>query len=122
MKRLSLILILFAAACGTGPIAERNPYANHPDAAMAGAKLFQNHCAQCHGTDANGTRTAPSLRMANVQERSDAALFAFLTNGNIRRGMPSWSRIPDERRWQIVAYLRSLDSQGTPSASGSQSR
>lgn len=117
MKRLSLVLVLIATACGTGPIAEHNPYANRPDAAMAGAKLFENHCAQCHGTDANGGRTAPSLRMPSVQNRSDAALFAFLTNGDIRRGMPSWSRIPDERRWQIVAYLRSLDSHGTAASS-----
>jgi len=36
------------------------------------------------------------------------ALFWFL-NGNLKHGMPpSWSRLPDERRWQLVSYLKSL--------------
>jgi len=35
------------------------------------------------------------------------ALFWFLY-GNLKHGMPSWSRLPDERRWQLVSYLKSL--------------
>jgi hypothetical protein len=45
-----------------------------------------------------------------VHEKSDAALFSFITNGDLKRGMPAWSRLPDERRWQIVAFLKSLGS------------
>jgi hypothetical protein len=57
---------------------------------------------------AEGRENAPSLTTSHVRDRSDAALFTFLTNGDLKRGMPSWSRLPDERRWQIIAYLRSL--------------
>jgi hypothetical protein len=32
----------------------------------------------------------------------------FLRNGNLRGGMPSWSGLPIERRWQLVTYLKSL--------------
>jgi hypothetical protein len=44
-----------------------------------------------------------------VHEAPDDALFNFLTNGDLRHGMPSWSRLPEQRRWQIVTYLKSLD-------------
>lgn len=114
MKRMVLVFVLIVAACRTRPVPNQNPFANRADAAQAGAKLFHDHCAQCHGAVANGHRNAPSLRTARVQSRSDGALFSFLTNGDLRRGMPSWSRLPEERRWQIVAYLRSLDAPHPP--------
>jgi len=26
----------------------------------------------------------------------------------LKQGMPSWSRLPDQRLWQIVTYLKTL--------------
>lgn len=108
MKRALLMAIVFAA-CRTGSVVDRNPYAGHPDAVQAGAKLYRYHCAHCHGANAEG-RVGPPLGTDSVRDRSDGALFRFVTNGDLRRGMPSWSRLPDQRRWQIIAYLRSLHS------------
>jgi mono/diheme cytochrome c family protein len=85
-----------------------NPYAVQADAVRAGAKLFRQHCAECHHTNAEGGDDAPSLRAAHVQAAPPGALFWFVTNGDLRRGMPSWSRLPAERRWQLVSYLQSL--------------
>jgi mono/diheme cytochrome c family protein len=112
MRRAALLLALLAAACGTATIPEHtsNPYSGQTDAVRAGAKLFREHCATCHGAAAEGRLDAPALGTERVHGRSDAALFSFLTNGDLKRGMPSWSRLPDERRWQIVAFLRSLGS------------
>lgn len=107
MKRLALLIILTVAACRTVSVASSNPYRGHADATKAGAKLFDEHCAQCHGAQAQG-RNAPSLRTPSVAGRSDAALYHFITNGDLRHGMPSWSRLTEQRRWQIVAYLRSM--------------
>jgi hypothetical protein len=39
----------------------------------------------------------------------DAALVQFLTDGDLRKGMPSWSRLPEERRLQLVRYIKSLN-------------
>ncbi len=101
------LVLLVVTACASAPIPARNPYANRPEAVQAGAKLFLQHCAACHGADASG-HAAPSLRRAAVQSLPDPALFSFITNGALRRGMPSWAQLPDERRWQLIAYLRSL--------------
>jgi len=35
-------------------------------------------------------------------------LFWFLRNGNLRQGMPSWSGLPDQQRWQIVSFLKTV--------------
>lgn len=88
--------------------ARRNPYEGNADALLAGEKLFKRHCAECHGIDARGREHAPPLDSAAVYQAPPGDLFWFLTNGNLWRGMPSWSRLPDAQRWQIVSYLKTL--------------
>jgi len=85
-----------------------NPLVNDPDAPIAGRKLFEQHCAECHGDTAAGSRRAPSLRAEEVQQASPGTLFWILTNGVVRRGMPVWSKLPEPQRWQIVTFVKSL--------------
>lgn len=86
----------------------QNPLAADPQAAAAGAKLFQQHCAQCHGRDAGGRSGKPALRTHRVRLATPGELEWLLTNGSLRHGMPSWSRLPEPQRWQIVSYLKTL--------------
>ena len=88
--------------------ARRNPLEKDPNAAVAGGKLFERHCAECHGDMAEGGRKAPSLLADPVQQATPGTLFWILTNGVVRRGMPVWSKLPEPERWQIVSYLKSL--------------
>jgi len=87
-----------------------NPLANDPDAPAAGKKLFEDHCAECHGAGAAGGRKGPSLRAEEVRQSPPGAIFWILTNGVVRRGMPVWSKLPEPQRWQLVTYLKSLGS------------
>ena len=86
--------------------ARKNPYAGNEDARLAGSKLFQQHCAECHGQNGQGRTDAPSLQTELVRTAPPGALLWFLKNGNLRRGMPSWSRLPEARLWQIVTHLQ----------------
>ena len=95
-------------------VARRNPMENDPDAAVAGGKLFEMHCADCHGDMAEGGRKAPSLLAEPVQQATPGTLFWILTNGVVRHGMPVWSKLPEPERWQIVSYLKSLVPAGKP--------
>lgn len=88
--------------------ARHNPLEGNMGAMGAGKKLFADHCAECHGKDANGTRRAPNLRVKQVQQASPGALFWVISNGVVRRGMPVWSKLPEPERWQIVTFLMSL--------------
>ena len=93
------------------PFQERtypNPYANDQNAVAAGAILFQHNCASCHGKTGTGDSKHPSLHSERVQNATDGELHWLLSNGNLKRGMPSWSRLPDAQRWQTVRYLHSL--------------
>lgn len=93
----------------------KNPQAGNPESVLVGKKLFAQHCAECHGPDAEGGKKAPSLRVDEVQQASPGALFWILTNGIVRRGMPVWSKLPEPQRWAIVTYIKTL----TPSREAS---
>jgi mono/diheme cytochrome c family protein len=88
--------------------AKRNPFENDPDSVLAGGKLFQRHCAGCHGIKAEGGKRAPSLLREEVQQATPGALFWVLTNGVVWHGMPVWSKLPEPQRWQIVAFLETF--------------
>jgi mono/diheme cytochrome c family protein len=85
-----------------------NPLQNDPDAIAAGAILFEQHCAECHGNSAEGSRKAPSLRVSEVQSATPGTLFWLITNGVVRKKMPVWSKLPEPQRWQLVRYIKSL--------------
>ena len=85
---------------------KRNPLANDPDASTAGRKLFEQHCAECHGTNAEGTKRGPSLLDGPVERATPGEIFWIVTNGVVRRGMPPWSKLPESQRWQIITFLR----------------
>lgn len=88
--------------------AKRNPFEQNADAPVAGKILFEQHCAECHGESALGSKKAPSLRAVEVQGATPGAIFWILTNGVVRRGMPVWSKLPEPQRWQLVTYIKSL--------------
>jgi len=87
----------------------KNPYEGQADAVAAGRLVFEDHCSKCHGENAEGTKKRPSLRSARVQqEATEGDLHWLLVNGNMGRGMPSWSKLGDPQIWQVISYLKSL--------------
>ena len=47
------------------------------------------------------------LKSSSVKSAKPGELFWFITNGNLNNGMPSWSNLPKQQRWQIVTFLES---------------
>ncbi len=86
----------------------QNPFDKQSDAVAAGAKLFRQNCAACHGNDGVGTARKPNLHTDRIRTSTPGELEWLLKNGSMRYGMPSWSRLPEQQRWQIVSYLKSL--------------
>jgi mono/diheme cytochrome c family protein len=83
-----------------------NPYEGQEEAVMAGEKLYKRYCASCHGARAEGEGQAPPLTGAAVGSLPPGTLYWLLRNGSLARGMPSWSHLPPEQRWQIVSFLK----------------
>ena len=89
----------------------KNPYAaGSEEAGKAGLKLFKRHCASCHERSESAVNSAPLLNTPAIHSIPAGYLFWYLKNGNLRRGMPAWSSLPDERLWQLVTYLQDTDS------------
>ena len=38
----------------------------------------------------------------------DGEIFWFITTGSVENGMPSWAQLSEQKRWQIVTYLKTL--------------
>lgn len=85
----------------------KNPYAGDAQAASGGKKLFAQNCAQCHGNTLQGMGPAPGLITASVKNAKSGELFWFITNGDLNKGMPGWSQLPKQQRWQIVTFVES---------------
>jgi len=124
MKR-HLIALLCMACCATLALAAAssarweqipardhariNPLAGSAEAATAGALVYRDHCQQCHQAAGQGDgRKHPSLRTDRIRTASDGDIEWFLRQGDLGHGMPSWSSLPQAQRWQVVAYLRSI--------------
>ena len=88
--------------------AKRNPFDSEANAIAAGGKLFRQYCSKCHGTDASGSETRPNLHSERVRAATPGQLQWLLTNGSMRNGMPAWSHLPEQQRWQIVSFIKSL--------------
>jgi mono/diheme cytochrome c family protein len=88
----------------------------HPvtEASLANGRLYyQINCAVCHGVAGAGDGSAVRYGMIPMpivadltKNRSDGYLFAIMRNG--RGAMPSYNRIEESDRWDVVNYLRSL--------------
>jgi glucose/arabinose dehydrogenase len=86
----------------------KNPYAGQHGAAVAGSRLYTMNCGSCHGIAGRGTGNVPPLSQGPTQSASDGEVFWFITTGSVNNGMPSWASLPEQKRWQLVTYLKSL--------------
>ncbi|MGO8734703.1 MAG: c-type cytochrome [Terriglobia bacterium] len=121
-RSLAVLLISLSAAVAVAAVsrshwehvpakdhARANPLAAQPEAAVAGALVYREHCLQCHKADARGDgHRRPSLHSKRLRTVSDGDIEWFLRQGDRAHGMPSWSSLPRAQRWQLVAYLRSI--------------
>jgi mono/diheme cytochrome c family protein len=87
-----------------------NPYQGQPEAIAAGRRIFVDRCSPCHGEHGEGSKKRPPLKSERVQQHAtEGDLHWLLVNGNMRKGMPSWAKLPDQQLWQVITYVKSLD-------------
>jgi mono/diheme cytochrome c family protein len=94
---------------------QQSPLGGQAEVWRQAREHYLDHCAVCHGRDAKG-RTGmganmypkvPDLTSAQVQRRSDGALFYIIQNGIRWTGMPAWKEEHSpEETWQLVALIR----------------
>jgi glucose/arabinose dehydrogenase len=87
--------------------AMKNPYAGQAEAVAAGAKIYTQKCILCHGPKGERQGNIPPLGTGDTVTAKDGQVFWFITQGNVDNGMPSWSSLSKEQRWQLVTFLKS---------------
>ncbi|OFZ90598.1 MAG: cytochrome-c oxidase, cbb3-type subunit III [Betaproteobacteria bacterium RIFCSPLOWO2_12_FULL_62_58] len=104
------------AAAKYGPLFERfleqdmKVVAADPEARQIGQRLFLTYCAQCHGSDAGGSRGFPSLTDHDWLHEYDLdTIKDIITNGRVEVMPPMASAVGgDEGVKDVVHYVLSL--------------
>jgi hypothetical protein len=84
-----------------------------------GQKHYQINCAPCHGDLGGGDGMAtkygmvPMTLMSDIMktQRTDGYVYGMIRNG--KGLMPSYSRIEEMDRWDVVNYVRALQGKVT---------
>jgi glucose/arabinose dehydrogenase len=97
--------------------AAKNPYAGQ--GAPEGKNLYNQRCAACHGQTGEGSGNIPSLASGKAHTALDGEIFWYITKGDLPNGMPSWAALPENDRWQIVTFVKSLGAARSYAASPS---
>jgi mono/diheme cytochrome c family protein len=90
-----------------------NPTAPDQRSLNNGRINFQINCAVCHGPLGQGNGPATRYGVVGIslvsditKSRTDGYIFGMIRNG--RGMMPTYNRIEEPDRWDIVNYVRSL--------------
>lgn len=84
-----------------------NPAIGLPQAIAAGAKLYANSCAGCHGPDGSGGRGPNLVQRTLWHPLGDEAIFNVVRKGVPGADMPP-TDLSDEETWNLVAFLHAL--------------
>ena len=104
-----------AWACPAAEKGKKNPVAKSDAAVAAGKKAtVDKACTACHGDGGKGDGPGAAAlnpkpadwTSAKVQAEPDGCLFWKITTG--RGAMPPWAALPENERWQIIHYIRTL--------------
>lgn len=99
----------------------KNPFAGDDGEAVmfTGMKMYETHCSVCHGHKGEGGEASgsvvstfmalkpPSLLSDKVRGMTDGHVYHIITMGQGVMG-PYASHVPQNERWQLVTYIRSL--------------
>jgi high-affinity iron transporter len=96
------------------------------EARERGRALFEQHCALCHGTRADGQGVRREGLTSRPRDFTDPSwrgraspprIFYALREGVRGTAMPSWRSLSDGETWDLVAFLLSVGEPAVRAAS-----
>jgi mono/diheme cytochrome c family protein len=114
---LAVAGVAWAQAPWVAPEAEKakkNPLPNDKKVIEQGQNVAKTNCVTCHGPKGKGDGPAAvalnpkpaDWTSKRVQDETDGELFWKISNG--RGAMPPWKHLPENDRWAVVRFIRSL--------------
>jgi thiosulfate dehydrogenase len=95
----------------------KNPVSPTEENLVAGAQLYLNHCAGCHGVPSNRESqfsksffpVAPGF-FKDTPDMPENQNFYIIEHGIRWTGMPAWNQtLSDGQVWQLVTFLSSME-------------
>ena len=94
----------------------KNPVTNNAESLEAGKKLYQRHCASCHGRSGKGdgglalSGGEPSDLTDDVWDygSTDGEIFVAIRDGLSTDMLAYKEKMKEKEIWQVVIFLRSL--------------
>jgi mono/diheme cytochrome c family protein len=87
----------------------KNPVAMTAASIAEGARSFEKHCITCHGKAGKGGIGPDLTGPVRKQGISDGEIFHVITDGLAGTAMKGFGKeLPDETRWHLVNYIKSL--------------
>lgn len=97
-----------------------DPVALSDDNLIAGIKLYDQHCAVCHGTAKGNASTPPIAKGENpappqlasegVEDDPEGVTFWKVKHGIRWTGMPAWEKtLNDQQIWTLALFLKHMD-------------
>jgi mono/diheme cytochrome c family protein len=122
ISAISILFINSAEAIHTGWFAPdetnklKNSHTSSPEAAVAGKKIYEQHCLKCHGPGGKGDGASAGSLQIELPDFSNKEVTAEETDGEwfwkIRTGlfeMPPFQIIlKDDEVWKVIVYVRTL--------------
>jgi mono/diheme cytochrome c family protein len=100
-----------AGAAGGGAVP------SSPESIQRGQQLFAQNCASCHGPQGKGDGPAAVALNPKPADLTDAEwkhggspqqIYSVITNGVPGTAMVPWASIPEQGRWDLTNYVKSL--------------
>jgi len=93
---------------------KKNPLPATAATVAQGKKVADVNCVSCHGAKGKGDGVAAAAlnpkpadwTSKRVQDETEGEIFWKISTG--RGAMPSWKFLPENDRWALVRYIRSL--------------
>lgn len=110
--KLTVVLVVAVAALAACTKREYTRQFVIADSQSYEATLFRQHCAICHGVEANGKevngKPVPSLRFGDPAKRSESEIYEQIANGKLP--MPGFRKqlSEDEIRKMVRFVMRDL--------------
>lgn len=104
--RVFIVLLLVVLGCDSADGQTTTNASANPDT-TEGRRLYEGHCAMCHGIDGRGGRGPALTRPRLTLAQSDSALRALIADGK-DPAMPAAWYLTDQEVAEVADYVRSF--------------